>query len=106
MLFRSNYQLLLKVTDKNNRINYTKYYPLGYGIYPTSEWLPEKVIETNYWFLIPQIKISADSTVTVQLVNLKKGQPYLGLDGLLSATMKNVEYEPVGEKIEIPLPTD
>jgi len=41
--------------------------------------------------------------VTIQLVHLTKDYQYLGLDGLLSATMKNVEYEPAGEKIAIPL---
>jgi len=98
-----NFQLSLEVKDSNNETIYQKYYPLAYGIYPTTEWERGKTIKTNYWFLIPDSITDKNNIVSLNLVRLKEDRSYLGLNGLLSATMKNVEYEEVGEEIEIPL---
>lgn len=100
-----NYQLLLHIRDDENNLVYEKYYPLGYGIFPSSEWGKDSYIQTNYWFFIPETLPSTKiNTISFDLVQLKKHHHYLGLDGLLTATMKNVEYESVGETIQIPWP--
>lgn len=96
-----NFQLSLEIKDFSNNLIYQKYYPLAYGIYPATEWPPGKIIKTNYWFLIPESAVNKSNEVALKLVRLKENHHYLGLDGLLSAKMKNVEYEPVGEEIEI-----
>ena len=99
-----NYQLLLQIRDDGNDLVYEKYYALGYGIFPSSEWKKGSYIQTNYWFLIPEDLPSTETNaISLDLVQLKKDHAYLGLNGLLTATMKNVEYESVGETIQIPV---
>lgn len=97
-----NYQLRLYVNDGDDVV-YEKHYALGYGIFPSDEWKKESYVETNYWFHIPAEVLSTEiDSISFDLIKLKDGHSYLGLDGLLTATMKNVEYESAGETIQIP----
>ncbi|MFA6392171.1 MAG: DUF2079 domain-containing protein [Patescibacteria group bacterium] len=97
-----NYQLLLSIKNAQNDIIYEKYYALGYGIFPSAEWKKDNFIKTNYWFYIPKDILPAE-TASISFVKLKDDFQYLGLDGLLTATMKNVEYETAGGSFDIPL---
>ncbi|MFH1187299.1 MAG: DUF2079 domain-containing protein [bacterium] len=49
-----NYQLKMMITNDKNEVLYEKFYPLGYGIFPTSEWPTGKNTQINYWFYIPE----------------------------------------------------
>lgn len=49
-----NYQLKMFVVNQKKEILYEKFYPLGYGIFPTSEWPLDKNVKINYWFYIPE----------------------------------------------------
>jgi uncharacterized membrane protein len=49
-----NYQLKMLITNQKGDILYEKFYPLGYGIFPTSEWSVGEIIQNNYWFYIPE----------------------------------------------------
>jgi uncharacterized membrane protein len=100
-----NYQLSLQIRNDNGEIIYQKYYALGYGILPSSEWKQNEYTQTNYWFYIPENIYSTDSgSASISLVKLSDQHSYLGVDGLLTATMKNVKYDSVGSEITIPLP--
>ena len=100
-----NYQLRLHIEDNKNNLIYEKYYALGYGIFPSSEWDKNSYVQTNYWFLIPKNLLSRESnTILFDLVKLKEGHTYLGLDGLLTAVIKDAEYESAGDTIIIPGP--
>ncbi|MFA6525157.1 MAG: DUF2079 domain-containing protein [Patescibacteria group bacterium] len=100
-----NYQLSLQIKNDADKIIYKKYYALGYGILPSSEWKQNEYIQTNYWFYIPNDVYSAGSgKVSISLVKLSDQHSYLGVDGLLTATMKNIKYDSVGPEITIPMP--
>lgn len=99
-----DYQLLMRVRDKEKTV-YEKYYALGYGLMPSSEWRAGNTIQTNYWFVVPSDILSSETkNISLTLVKLSDQHSYLGVDGMLTATMKNVKYEPVGTEINIPLP--
>jgi uncharacterized membrane protein len=99
-----NYQLLIQLKDTAEKIIYNKYYALGYGILPTSEWQQNNYIQTNYWFHIPDEIYSASSNeLYISMVELKDQHTYLGVDGMLTAKIKNAEYDSAGSEITIPL---
>lgn len=77
-----NYELNINIVDSNQKIVWTKYYPLGYGIYPTREWGNNRV-ETNYWFIVPNEFLSSNYKISLDIVNIKEG--YAGLDKIRSA---------------------
>jgi len=67
------FQALTKI-EKNYFIQFNQdLYPLGFGLYPTSTWQPQKIIQLNFYDL-PSIK-------TAQILNLTGG---LELNGLAS----------------------
>lgn len=92
-----NFQLLFELTDKNGDVVYKKLYPLAYGLYPTSQWSIDEIINTNYWFLIPKPFDIANYNVNFSLVTLKG---YMGLDGTDSVTMKINTVNILGEKLK------
>ncbi len=95
-----DYQLRITYLDQNGKSLYSRYFPLAYGLYPTSQWPQEKIIKTNQWLALPQ-KYSGQA---VQLkINLVRLQGYLGLDNLKSAQVKITEAEVIGESIFIKL---
>lgn len=93
-----NYQLILKVKNKNGRIVHQKMYPLAYGLYPTSEWQTDEVVKVNYWFLIPEEIKAGDYQIELELAKYKG---YLTLDGYRSAVMKITDQESLKPAIEL-----
>jgi uncharacterized membrane protein len=89
-----NYQLKLTALDKNNKPIYKKYYPLAYGIYPTSEWKINEIIQTNYWFLLPNNALSIE-------FNLVKIYGASELNDLRSGIIVIDREEQLGETIKI-----
>jgi uncharacterized membrane protein len=77
-----DYQLKLMIKNKNGRTIRQKYYPLAYGLYPTSEWRKNENVKINYWFLIPSEFAQTDYYLELQLVYL---EGFLKLDGLRTA---------------------
>jgi len=92
-----DYQLLFELADKNGVVVYKKLYPLAYGLYPTSKWNPDEIVNTNYWFLIPKKLNYIDYDVNFSLVTLKG---YMSLDGTNSVEMKINELKILGEKLK------
>lgn len=50
----TNFILKMKVNDFENNLLYAKYYPLAYGLYPSSNWQENENININYWFYLPK----------------------------------------------------
>jgi uncharacterized membrane protein len=93
----NDYQL--ELTLKNNKkIVYQKLYPLGYGLYPTSQWPINKKIKTNHWFLIPKKYNLKDYQLYFQVVAING---YMNLDGVRSAKMEITEKNYIGQAILI-----
>lgn len=75
------YHLRLQVVDDHGAVQYERWYPIAYGLFPTPEWAPNEPVTVRYRFLIPKLK---KGTYAIQLqVATFKG--YLTLDPKLSA---------------------
>lgn len=94
-----NYQLQLEIIDNSNKIVWQKIYPLGYGIYPTSEWKKNEIIQINYWFLIPEKFSDNKYNLQINLINIKDG--HVKLDRLKTIVDVIQNYEEIGEKIKL-----
>lgn len=92
-----NYQLLFELADKNGNVVYRKLYPLAYGLYPTSRWSTDDIVNTNYWFLIPKPLNIIDYNPQFSLVTLNG---YMTLDGTGSVVMKLKATDILGEKLK------
>ncbi|MEA2064868.1 MAG: hypothetical protein U9O66_01045, partial [Patescibacteria group bacterium] len=92
-----NYQLQLEIIDNSDEIVWQKIYPLAYGIYPTSEWKKNEIIQTNYWFLIPEKFLNNEYNLQISLIDIKKG--YVELDRLKTVVDVIQHYDQIGEKI-------
>jgi hypothetical protein len=44
-----NYNLEVSWLDKKSKIIHQEIYPLGWGLYPTKEWVPGQIVKTNFW---------------------------------------------------------
>ncbi|MBU1130892.1 DUF2079 domain-containing protein [Patescibacteria group bacterium] len=77
-----DYQLKLTLNNEEGQIVKQKYYPLAYGLYPTSEWQANEIVKINYWFLLPQKIADSNYQLELQLVYL---EGFLKLNGLRSA---------------------
>ncbi|MCX6784346.1 MAG: hypothetical protein NTV81_00170 [Candidatus Komeilibacteria bacterium] len=62
-----DWQLQLTVVNKNNSPLYQKIYPLAYGLYPTSAWQPNEIVQTNYWFWLPP-NLPKNAKIQLQLI--------------------------------------
>jgi uncharacterized membrane protein len=95
-----DYQLRIAYLDQNGKALYSRYFPLAYGLYPTSQWPQEKIIKTNQWLQLPQ---KYPGKIAQLKINLVKLQGYLGLDDLKSAQIKITEAGVIGDSILIKL---
>lgn len=93
-----DYQLNLIIKNKNGQVVQQKYYPLAYGLYPTSEWQVGEKIKMNYWFLIPQKIATTDYTIELQLVYL---EGFLKLNGLRTAVPEITKITALEPTIEL-----
>lgn len=92
-----NYQLQIEIIDDQDEIVWQKIYPLAYGIYPTSEWKKDEIIQTNYWFLIPEKFLNNKYNFQISLIDIKEG--YIKLDRMKTVVDVIQNYEQIGEKI-------
>jgi len=88
-----DYFLLLKAKD-NNKIIYEKIYPLGYLLYPTSDWPLDQMVTTNYWFYLPGEISDRYSSLEFQVIQITSGQ--LTLDGRRSTKLVISGIEDIG----------
>ena len=91
-----NYQLKLTLKNKNGQIVHSKLYALCYGLYPTSDWQPNEIVKSNYWFLLPQEYNINDQQIELELLNFKG---YLTLDRLRSIELKITKEDIIEPKI-------
>ncbi|XOU94202.1 MAG: DUF2079 domain-containing protein [Candidatus Kerfeldbacteria bacterium] len=90
-----NYFIQLRLTNKNREIEYSKIYPIGYGLYPTSSW--KNNMATNYWFSLPDNYSLDTYQLSFQVVNIIDGR--LNLDGQRSAVKSIYKSENIGPEI-------
>lgn len=95
-----DYMLELQLAATDGSITYHKYYPLGYGLWPTSSWTVGQLVQTNYWFVIPDEFPLSDYTLQFQVVSL---QGYMTLDALRSTSVHISESDPLGPIIPLTL---
>jgi uncharacterized membrane protein len=79
-LLTKDWQIKLSITNGSGKEIYYKIIPLTYGLYPSSHWQTNEVVQTNYWFYLPP-DLPKNSQVQLELVY---PQGYLTLDGLVS----------------------
>lgn len=92
-----DYFLELTVRNKN-KIEYTKIYPLDYGLYPTSQWSVDETVQTKFWFSLPDKYKTATNDLYIQLVQIKG---YLDLNSLRSAIPHYTKHESVSPAWQI-----
>ncbi len=95
-----NYQLKIILTDEAGNNLFEKIYPLAYGLYPTTEWQLDEIIQTNYYFLFPKADWQEASQLKIVLV---EPEGYFTLDGLRSVKPVIREVNTL-EEIEIAVP--
>lgn len=91
-----NYQFKLMFKNDQGEILSEKYYPLAYGLYPTTEWQTDEVIKINYWFYLPQQVKNANYQAEIQLVDLNG---YITLNGLRSVVPKITKENLIGQPL-------
>ena len=94
----TNYQLEL-ILEADDGALYKKYYPLAYGIYPTSEWPAGVMIKINYRFLLPPEFRDKKFLTKIQLLEL---DGFITLDGLRSVVPQITKIKNLGPAITIP----
>ena len=94
----TNYQLEL-ILEADDGALYKKYYPLAYGIYPTSEWPAGVMIKINYRFLLPPEFRDKKFLTKIQLLELNG---FITLDGLRSVVPQITKIKNLGPAITIP----
>jgi len=92
-----NYELRLNLKS-NGRIVYNKIYPMAGGLYPTSEWKAGELIQTNYWFLMPDYFKKGQYQISIGLVKLKAEAL---LTGIRSIELKINNVKAVGQEINL-----
>ncbi len=66
-----DYQLMLELNDGLNK--YKKILPMAYGLYPTSQWQKNDIININYWLNWPTKLNIKQTKIKLSLVKLKGG---------------------------------
>ncbi len=85
------YQLDTRWENQNGEQR-EKLYPLAYGLYPTTEWIPGQIIQTSYWFT-PQLESPEHLDVILSDIS-----GYMTLDGMRSASMKFIYARPLARE--------
>jgi hypothetical protein len=96
----ADYQLQIAYLDRTGKILYQRYFPLAYGLYPSSQWPQNKIIKTNQWLQLPEEFQNKISQLKISLVEL---EGYLGLNNLKSAEIKITDKKNLGDPILIKL---
>lgn len=95
-----DYVLDVQIHNANGALVYHKYYPFGYGIYPTSDWTPGNTVQTNYWFAIPEEFAQTANAIQLQVMTL---EGYMTLDAGRSTAMHISHETLIGEPIPLTL---
>ncbi len=96
----TDYVLDLQLLDSDGTLAYHKYYPLGYGLWPTSTWEVGEIVQTNYWFVVPDNFPLDHYTLQLQVTSL---EGYMTLDSQRSTAMHISADEHIGPAIPITL---
>lgn len=83
-----NYELKLLVTNSNGDILHQQFYPLGYGALPTAEWPQDKIVQTNYWFYVPEKLFGQHNLLQLAVVKVKG---FIALNSLRQGELKSTE---------------
>jgi len=99
---KHDYLFELRLRDDSKKIVYQKKYPIGYGLYPTSQWKNKETVATNHWFLLPDSYSKNDHTIELQILSQ---HGYAGLNGVRSTQLFITEKDTIGSAITIPYNT-
>ncbi len=97
-----DYVFELRLRDDSNKIVYQKKYPIGYGLYPTSQWDNDEAVATHHWFLTPNNFSLDKHTLEIQIQSV---HGYAGLNGIRSTKLFYTEANNIGSAITIPYNT-
>ena len=75
-----NYFIKIFFIDENKKRIHEKIYSMGSGMYPTSEWGKNTIIQTNYWPYIPEKYASGKIDMYFEVITIDKGGVYLDSD--------------------------
>lgn len=89
------YTMNILLRDKRGKIAMKKNYPLGYGLYPASDWETGKIVQTNQRILLSD-NLEGDYEVYLRLIDATGGG--FILDQARSATVLAPD-NPAGEEI-------
>ena len=89
------YAVNVSLRDKRGKNIINKNYPLGYGLYPASDWEFGKIIQTNHRVLIPD-DLSGEYKIYLKLIDATGGK--FVLDHIRSAAVSAPD-KPLGEEI-------
>jgi len=95
---QDNYHINL-IVKKSGKERYQKFYPLAFGIYPTSEWIAGQIIRTNYWFYMPEVIASGEYDLFLELAKIIDGARFFDSD--LSTKGFITKKEVLGEPVDI-----
>lgn len=94
----ADYQFDFSIVDTRDRTVYHKYYPIGYGLSPPTQWAAGEMVKTNHWFFVPKEFQNDSYRLELQIVDV---HGYMGLDGWRRATPEITERLPVGSATTI-----
>ncbi len=91
-----NYQLELTLAD-NDKIVYQKIYPFAYGLMPGEKTSGKKIVQTNYWFELPENIPPGLHDLKISLIEIIGG----GIEVDAIRSTKNVidQKNQIGEEI-------
>ena len=89
------YIMNILLRDSRGKIAMNKNYPLGYGLYPASDWEFGKIIQTNHRILTPD-NLSGEYKIYLKLIDATGGK--FVLDHIRSAAI-SIPEKPPGEEI-------
>jgi uncharacterized membrane protein len=91
------YILRVSYVNAKGEAQASRYYPLGYGILPATEWPTETPVTTRFWWIPPTLP-EGNYHLRVHVVTLKG---YLTLDPKLTAVFQPTETHQEGGEVEI-----
>ncbi|MFA6908512.1 MAG: DUF2079 domain-containing protein [Patescibacteria group bacterium] len=93
---RTSYQFLFRIRDAAKHIQYEKMFPMGNGIFPTTEWRMGTVVTTTHWLSVPNG--IAGYTAEIQVIDIKG---YMTLDGLRTAVPLITSQREIGPAVPL-----
>ncbi len=89
----TDWQIEIGINDSSGHEVHNKIYPLAYGLYPTFEWRPGEIVQTNFW-----LEDNKNfSKIEIQLLEIKKGGFFI--NETRGVTYRVYELDRYSEKI-------